>query len=203
MERQLFNLKFTSKQLQRQAKKSEKSIKTEKLKLKKAIEQGNWDGAKIYAENAIRRKNESLNYLRLSSRVDAVASRVETAIRMKTVTRSMAAIVSGMEKAMNQMDMAQITGVMDQFEKQFEDLDVKTNYVDNAISQSTSLSTPADEVENLIQQVADEYGLKVAEQLGGSSVAVPTAMPTSPTSNALVEQDDLSDRLARLRELNS
>jgi ABC-type amino acid transport system permease subunit len=35
MEKQLFNLKFTAKQLQRQSKRSEKSIDKEKLKLKK------------------------------------------------------------------------------------------------------------------------------------------------------------------------
>jgi len=37
--------------------------------------------------------NVALNYLRLASRIDAVASRVETAVRMKTVTRSMTGIV--------------------------------------------------------------------------------------------------------------
>jgi charged multivesicular body protein 1 len=47
--------------------------------------QGNNDGARIYASNAIRKKNESLNLLRLASRIDAVASRVETAVTMKQV----------------------------------------------------------------------------------------------------------------------
>ncbi len=47
--------------------------------------QGNNDGARIYASNAIRKKNESLNLLRLSSRIDAVASRVETAVTMRQV----------------------------------------------------------------------------------------------------------------------
>lgn len=41
--------------------------------------------AKLYAENAIRKKNESLNYLRMSGRIDAVAARVQTALTMKTV----------------------------------------------------------------------------------------------------------------------
>lgn len=49
--------------------------------------QGNNDGARIYASNAIRKKNESLNLLRLASRIDAVASRVETAVTMKQVCR--------------------------------------------------------------------------------------------------------------------
>ena len=39
---QIFNLKFTSKQLVRAAKKCEKEEKDEKLKIKKAIEKGGW-----------------------------------------------------------------------------------------------------------------------------------------------------------------
>lgn len=35
------------------------------MKVKKAIEKGNMEGAKIYAQNAIRKKNEQLNYLKL------------------------------------------------------------------------------------------------------------------------------------------
>ena len=54
--------------------------------MKKALEQGNVEGARIYAENAVRKKNESLNYLRMSGKVDAVASRVQSAVTMKGVS---------------------------------------------------------------------------------------------------------------------
>lgn len=43
------------------------------------------EGARIYAQNAIREKNSSLNFLRLGSRVDAVAARLESAIRMQVM----------------------------------------------------------------------------------------------------------------------
>ena len=82
----LFQLKFCSKQLDRQSKKAEKEQKQQEAKVKKALEQGNVDVARVYAENAIRKKNESLNYLRMSSRVDAVSSRVQTAVTMKGVS---------------------------------------------------------------------------------------------------------------------
>eukprot|EP01111_Echinosteliopsis_oligospora_P004175 TRINITY_DN1663_c0_g1_i1.p1 TRINITY_DN1663_c0_g1~~TRINITY_DN1663_c0_g1_i1.p1 ORF type:complete len:197 (+),score=77.15 TRINITY_DN1663_c0_g1_i1:58-648(+) len=194
MENQLFQLKFTAKQLERQSKKSDKSEKEQKAKLKKAIEQGNMDGARIYAQNAIREKNQSLNYLRLASRIDAVASRVQSAIRMKAVTGSMAQIVKAMDKSMKQMDLEKITKVMDQFEKQFEDLDVQSEYVENAMSQTTTLSTPADQVDLLISQVADEHGLELAGQLGA---AVPSS---STTVSANAEQDELAARLAKLKQ---
>ena len=53
--------------------------------LAQAIQQKNLDTAKVYAENAIRKKNEGLTYLRMSARVDAVASKVQSAVTMKGV----------------------------------------------------------------------------------------------------------------------
>ncbi|VAI12562.1 unnamed protein product [Triticum turgidum subsp. durum] len=46
---------------------------SQKLKVKKAIEKGNADGAQIYAENAIRKRTEHMNYLRLASRLTPYA----------------------------------------------------------------------------------------------------------------------------------
>lgn len=82
----LFNLKFAVKDLERQSKKCEKQEKQEKAKAKKAIAQGNVDVARIHAENAIRQKNQKVNYLRMSARVDAVASRVQSALTTRNVS---------------------------------------------------------------------------------------------------------------------
>ena len=58
LENTLFNLKFSSKNLERESKKCVKQEKEEKAKLKKAIQKGNTEGARIHAENAIRNKNQ-------------------------------------------------------------------------------------------------------------------------------------------------
>ena len=55
----------------------------------KDIQKSNMEGAKIHAENAIRQKNQALNYRRMSARVDAVAARVQTAVTMKQVFRTL------------------------------------------------------------------------------------------------------------------
>lgn len=41
----------------------------------------------VYAQNAIRKKSEALNYLRLASRLDAVSSRLDTQVKMSQVGR--------------------------------------------------------------------------------------------------------------------
>ncbi|KAI8326412.1 vacuolar assembly protein DID2 [Martensiomyces pterosporus] len=188
MENSLFQLKFTAKSLARQAKRCEKEEQKERLKLKKAIQQGNTEGARIYASNAIRKKNESLNLIKLSSRIDAVASRVQTAVTMRQVTGSMTNVVRGMDRAMESMNLEKISMVMDKFESQFEDLDVQTGYMEGAMGGATTLTTPQDEVDVLMQQVADEAGLELKQELGG--MEAPQGLP---------EDSELTERLAKLR----
>ncbi|KAJ3180771.1 Charged multivesicular body protein 1a [Irineochytrium annulatum] len=193
MAQHLFQLKFTAKQLEREAKKAAKDEKTEKDKLKKAIQQNNAEGAKIYASNAIRKKNESLNFLRLASRIDAVASRVQTAVTMRKMTQSMAGVVKGMEKAMASMNLEQISMVMDKFESQFEDLDVQTGYMESSMSQTTAMTTPQDQVEELIHKVADENGLELMDEMPGVVKG-----GVGHVAAADKEQDELTERLRQL-----
>ncbi|KAK8772199.1 hypothetical protein V5799_024556 [Amblyomma americanum] len=165
MEKHLFNLKFAAKELERNAKKCEKEEKVEKSKLKKAIQKNNLEGARIHAENSIRQKNQALNYLRMASRVDAVASRVQTAVTTKKVTTSMAGVVKSMDAAMKSMNLEKISGLMDKFEKQFEDLDVQASCMEDTMSSTTTVTAPQHEVEGLMQQVADEAGLELNMEL--------------------------------------
>lgn len=112
LENTLFQLKFTSKQLQKQAAKASKEEKQETNKLKKALNE-NEEIARIYASNAIRKKNERLQLLKLASRVDSVASRVQTAVTMRQVSSSMAQVCKGMDKALQNMNLQQITMIME------------------------------------------------------------------------------------------
>jgi len=190
---QIMDLKITSKSLQRQARKCEKEEKAEKLKVKKAIEKGNMDGARIYAENSIRKHNEQLNYMRLASRLDAVVSRLDTQAKMMTINKSMTSIVKALDSALATGNLQRMSETMDQFEAQFVNMEVQSQFVENAMAGSTSLSTPEDQVNTLMQQVADDYGLEVSV---GLPQAAGHAIPTKPEK---VEEDDLSRRLAELK----
>ena len=108
LENQLFQLKFTAKQMGRLSSKCLKEEKAEKEKIKKCLEKDNHDGARIHAQNAIRAKTNAQNYLRLSSRVDAVSSRLESAMKMQQVTKSMGMVVKGMDKVLGSMNVEAI-----------------------------------------------------------------------------------------------
>jgi len=200
MEKNLFNLKFAAKELERNSKKCEKEERQEKLKCKKAIQKGNHEGARIHAENAIRQKNQALNFLRMSARVDAVASRVQTAITTKRVTQGMTGVVKAMDAAMKSMSLEKISNVMDKFEKQFEDLDVQSSYMEGTMQSTTTATLPEAQVDQLMHQIADEAGLELNMELPSSETTA-ISTPAAAASNADKEQDELSQRLAKLRQL--
>uniref|UniRef100_A0A3B4EQT7 Charged multivesicular body protein 1b-1-like n=1 Tax=Pundamilia nyererei TaxID=303518 RepID=A0A3B4EQT7_9CICH len=77
MEKHLFNLKFAAKELQRNSRKCDKEEKSEKTKVKQAIQKGNMEAARIHAENAIRQKHQSINFLRMSARISALMDKFE------------------------------------------------------------------------------------------------------------------------------
>lgn len=193
----LFQLKMSAKQLDKLAQKAQKDQAIEKAKVKKALELKNVEGAQIYAENSIRKKNEYLNYLRLSSRVDAVAARVKSAMAMQSVAKNIGSVTRSLESAMASLDLEKISKIMDQFEKQFTDLDVKSNVLESSMSSATTLSTPQADVDALIKQVADENGLEIMHKIN-EAPEITGAIGTS-SGRSKEEEDTLTKRLASLR----
>ena len=192
-----FNLKFVAKSFSKNSSKCEKEEKQEVQKCKQAMQKGNMEGARIYAQNCIRKKSEALNHLRLAARMDAVASRLDTAIKMQMVTKSMGAMVKGMDKVLTSMNPEAISRLMDTFERQFETLDVTSEYMENAIGQTTATSTPEDEVNTLMSQVADEHGLDIKAHLDSKLTVTQAAVSSKHQTND-PETDELERRLAAL-----
>ena len=113
------------------------------------------------------------------------------------MTQSMQGVVKAMDSAMKSMNLEKISGLMDKFEKEFEDLDVQTSVMEGAMSQTTATNVPQDAVEQLMKQQADEAGLELNMDLP-SAVNTTVGQSTQATTS---EQDELSQRLARLRQV--
>lgn len=85
---------------------------------------------------------------------------------------------------------------MDKFEAQFSDLDVQTSYMEDTISNTTAVTMPQDQVDLLMQQMADETKVELQQNLGESEI--PTQELNS--KEAVSQEDDrLAERLRALR----
>ena len=200
LENTLFQLKFTSKQLLKQAQKSLKEAKVNEKKLTKLLSQAdNSDNAeivKIYASNVVRKKNEHLQLLKLQSKIDGIISRLNTSLIMKNLNSNFYKITKNLDVALRTMNLEQITMIMEKFETQFEEIDTNVESFNSLTNSNVMMKQQDnDEVDNLISKLRDENGLKLPDVNNTEEVPISLEEPTN-------NEDELEDKLAqRLKAL--
>jgi len=86
---------------------------------------------------------------------------------------------------------------MDKFEAQFADLDVQTSYMEDAISSTTAVSTPQDQIDTLMRQTAEEANIELQHDLAAKDLS---SVPSLTTKDTIGEEDNkLAERLRALR----
>lgn len=86
--------------------------------------------------------------------------------------------------------------MMDQFENQVATLNTQGSYMDLAMGATSQHTTPSDQVDELIQRVAETHGLDIAVQLRTEST--PSSV-LAHGSGAIDQNDELTERLNALR----
>ncbi len=166
-----FQLQFTARLLKSQSRKCKQTEKKETAALRRHLIKGDQQLAAIHAENAIFQRNQAVNFMQVASRVEAVSLRLKSIASMCQVTNSMARISHSLQQHAGVMTLAKVTGLMNMFEKQMEDMDVMSEIVDQSIKDTTTSSTPQRDVRGLMTQIAEEQGLQLSEQFGKIEVS--------------------------------
>lgn len=203
MQEVIFKMRYSSKTLGRQASKSEKQIAVEERKAKEALQKNNFAGARIYAENAIRYRSEALGYLKLQSQLEAVSAKLQSQQVRAQVSDDMFQVTQNLSVALEGMDMTKLGLTMEKFIQQSDDLELQTKYMDSAIGESTSSSTPQDQVDDLLLRIADTNDLELQDKIKGS--LAPVGQPQHHQVGTGVQQqgqgssNSLEARLAALQ----
>ena len=174
----IFEFKMMGKQMAKEAKKAETQNKNLIKKVKDCIARGDYEQAKVAASDAIRQKNQVRRYRVLSSKIDTVAQRLQSAYQNQRLTEQMQSLTQQMVGAGNMMDMVKMTETMANFEKLFDDLDVNSAMMDQVFDNVNAGTVNDNEVNTLIQQVAQQNGMKLSDdfdqvQIGEGGIAEP------------------------------
>ncbi len=174
----MFEFKMMGKQMAKEAKKSENQNKALIKKVKDCIAKGDYEQAKVAASDAIRQKNQVRRYRVLSSKIDTIAQRLQSAYQNQRLTEQMQSLTQQMVGAGNMMDLVKMTETMANFEKLFDDLDVNSNMMDQVFDNVNAGTVNEGEVNQLIAQVAQQNGMKLSEdfdnvQIGEGGIAEP------------------------------
>eukprot|EP00792_Barthelona_sp_PAP020_P005024 TRINITY_DN2461_c0_g1_i1.p1 TRINITY_DN2461_c0_g1~~TRINITY_DN2461_c0_g1_i1.p1 ORF type:complete len:203 (-),score=77.37 TRINITY_DN2461_c0_g1_i1:27-635(-) len=164
----LIELRMQAKQLERLSAKSEKESKKMKKKVQKAMQDGNREIARIHAESAIMKHNESVKFLKLSAQIDAVHSRLKSVAVTSQISKQMEQVTGTLIKAAKQLDVEKVELTMSKFTEAFDNLEVTTGVMDMSLD---TVSTPqSTAVDSLLDDIEAEMRMESMEKMGASNI---------------------------------
>ena len=128
----------------------------------------------------------------------ALAAKIEGAARAQMMSEQMKNTVPALTKAIEQMEAMGIAGSVAEFEKVFEDMDVKVAEIDQAMDSVTASSCDPAAVEALLGEISDQHAMGAGGQLAGQNVG----MGAIANPNAQKEANEVDDFEARMNALN-
>tara|TARA_B100000963_G_scaffold359148_1_gene385602 strand:- start:33 stop:653 length:621 start_codon:yes stop_codon:yes gene_type:complete len=159
----IFNLKFTKKGIHRDIKKCETQIKIEMDNVKNDIKNNDIIAAQIHSENTIRQKTQRINYMKFSSKIDAIVCKLELAVQNGKLTDNIINITTGLESINNDFSYKNIVNILGKYDSNFENFDIMEGIMEDTINDSTSNQIPSEEVSELMKYVSSIHSLEINE----------------------------------------
>ena len=155
---------YCNKESQKAATRQQSSM----AKTKKAMEQGNMDLAKTYAQEALRYKNESQRYKVLSSKIESIASKLQHAYKTQQLSESITGLTNKIGGIGNMNDLTKMVETMDNFEKMCDNLDIQSKMMDDVFDNVNAGTVNEQEVNELINMLQESDAQKLGEKMVGS-----------------------------------
>mmetsp|Transcript_10612 Transcript_10612/g.25391 ORF Transcript_10612/g.25391 Transcript_10612/m.25391 type:complete len:217 (-) Transcript_10612:70-720(-) len=193
------NLKLTAKQMEREAKRSEKEAKKQKKKAAAAMKKGNLETARTYAQNAIMQQSEATRLVKLGCQLEAVALKVNNAVRTQHIAASMGQVVKGINMALAATSADQMSRIMTDFAEKSEDMEVRAAFMSGQIDTASASAMPAQSVDGMLREVATENEIELSGELAEVGTGVPGGVAVAGAGRAEEKPvDDFASRLAAL-----
>jgi charged multivesicular body protein 2A len=186
-----------------------------KNEIRAEAKKNNLASVRILAKDLVRNKKYITKFMLMRSHLQAVSLRVQSVKSAEAMSRSLKATTAVMQKINASLDLPELTKVLEDFQKETENLGVTEDVMGDAIDGVLREAGDAEEEETLVAEVLDEVGIDFKQLLAGApkdslvkekqklvpiSVAAAggsTAAPQAPAAAKAGDNfvDDLEDRL--------
>ena len=170
---------------------------------KKAAKDGQMGAAKVMARDLVRTRKYIQKFYQMRTQLQAVSLRIQTLKSNQAMAEAMVGVTRAMRTMNASMNLPQIQGIMMEFERQSEVMDMKQEMMDDAIDDAMASDEDEDEEEAILGRVMEEIGIDFSETLAdapsGSLIAAPADADAARTPVAADADSDLQARLNNLR----
>ena len=187
--------------LEQETKRLEQREEKVKLDIKVAAKKGQHAMARTMAKDIVRMRNAALQLYKMRCNLESVGQNMQTMSSTMAMTDAMKGAARAMYVMNRQINLPAIRDIMMQYEKQAGIMEMKQELMDDTMDGVMQQEGDEEEEAAVINQVLDEISIGLAAQLGTVPTRTATATTTAaPTPTATMEDDDMSERINRLRK---
>jgi len=191
----LFQLKMSSKRFLRESKRSEKEKEKNLKSAKACLLKGDEEGARLYSINAQNNINDYKKYLRMSSRLDAMASSLKSNYNFADVMKHLSLNVNPiLVKEADSMDLRELCKNFETFQEAFDKMSVNANIMGENFDKVTSEGNTVENADNLLNQLKNEVTFQNMKNTN-DQVVLNNLQPVKNENKAL---DDYIEELKKM-----
>merc|ERR1719445_2505571 len=133
--------------------------------------QGQMDAVKIMAKDLVRTRKSIKKFMLMKANIQAVSLKIQTLKSQNAMAQAMKGVTKAMQTMNKQMKLPEIQKIMMEFEKQTEIMDMKEEMMSDVIDDAMGDEDDEEESDAIVNQVLDELGLQLTDQITGIPVA--------------------------------
>merc|ERR1719415_63646 len=145
--------------------------------------QGQMDAVKIMAKDLVRTRRYVKKFMLMRANIQAVSLKIQTLKSQNAMAQAMKGVTKAMMSMNKQMKLPEIQKIMQEFEKQSEIMDMKEEMMSDVIDHALGDEDDEEESDAIVNQVLDELGLQLTDQLGDVPVAAGSLAPAGAAKN--------------------
>ncbi len=181
----LFQMKMSAKRFERESRKALKEKDQNLKKAKACLLKGDEVGARLYTGNAQNNINDYKKYLGMSSKLDAMSSKMKSnhnsADIMKHISND---VTPQLVKEADSMDLKTLVQNFDTFQDAFDKMSVNTNIMGQNFNSMTNDGNTVQNTDDLFNQLKNEVQFDMTKGMEG----VPVQLNT--TQQTITQKDD-------------
>mmetsp|Transcript_8006 Transcript_8006/g.12861 ORF Transcript_8006/g.12861 Transcript_8006/m.12861 type:complete len:214 (+) Transcript_8006:208-849(+) len=165
--------------------------------IKKVAKEGQMGAAKIMAKDLVRTRAYITKFYNMRTQLQAVGLRLQTLKSTAAMTDAMKGVSKAMVKMNKQVNLPAMQQIMMEFAKQSELMDAKQEMMGDTLDDVVGEDNEEEESDQVVNQVLDEIGISLNQQLGDA----PSGHKTAVAEGSGAKDDADQDLMARLEAL--
>ena len=161
MNEALMNMKMKSKQFARESTKSDKEKDKNILKAKECMKKGNEEGARLFLDLANQKKAESLQYLKMSARLDHLSASIKSKTNSMQMVQELDRFTPLLMMQSENMPIEDMYKKLNDFSSAYDNLTVKGQIMDETMENTLGEKGTTRNVDQMMNELKVEIQMEM------------------------------------------